>query len=130
MTDQELLLAISDIMDKKIKSELQPVRDDLKMMNDNIQQRIDSMEQRLDSRIDALEQRLDSRIDAMEVRVKSIELHLENVTDKNIQLLAENYLPAAKRYERATAAIDAMQVDIDLMKGVIRNHSEQLQQIS
>ncbi len=130
MTDQELLLAISDIMDKKIKSELQPVRDDLKMMNDNIQQRIDALEQRLDSRIDALEQRLDSRIDAMEVRVKSIELHLENVTDKNIQLLAENYLPAAKRYERSTAAIDAMQVDIDLMKGVIRNHSEQLQQIS
>ncbi len=141
MTDQELLLAISDIMDKKIKSELQPVRDDLKMMNENIQQRIDALEQRLDSRIDALEQRLDSRIDAleqrldsridsMEVRAKSIELHLENVTDKNIKLLAENYLPAAKRYERATAAIDAMQVDIDLMKGVIRNHSEQLQQIS
>lgn len=130
MTDQELLLAISDIMDKKIKSELQPVRDDLKMMNDNIQQCINSMEQRLDSRIDALEQRLDSRIDSMEVRVKSIELHLENVTDKNIQLLAENYLPAAKRYERATAAIDTMQIDIDLMKGVIRNHSEQLQQIS
>ncbi len=130
MTDQELLLAISDIMDKKIKSELQPVRDDLKMMNENIQQRIDALEQRLDSRIDALEQRLDSRIDSMEVRAKSIELHLENVTDKNIKLLAENYLPAAKRYERATAAIDAMQVDIDLMKGVIRNHSEQLQQIS
>lgn len=137
MTDQELLLAISDIMDKKIKSELQPVRDELKMMNDNIQQRINTLEQRLDARIDSLEQRLDARIDsleqridALEVRVNSIELHLENVTDRNIQLLAENYLPAAKRYEKATAAIDAMQVDIDLMKDVIRNHSEQLQQIS
>ena len=51
MTDQELLLAISDIMDKKIKSELQPVRDELKMMNDNIQQRINTLEQRLDARI-------------------------------------------------------------------------------
>lgn len=79
MTDQELLLAISDIMDKKIKSELQPVRDELKMMNDNIQQRINT-----------LEQRLGARIDSLEVRVNSIELHLENVTDRNIQLLAEN----------------------------------------
>lgn len=119
MTDQELLLAISDIMDKKIKSELQPVRDDIKMMGDALGQRMD-----------ALEQRMDARMDALETRIHTIELHLENVTDKRIQLLAENYLPAAKRYEKSTAAIEAIQVDIDLMKGVIRNHSEQLQQLS
>ena len=29
MVDQELLLAISDMMDKKLKSELQPLKEDL-----------------------------------------------------------------------------------------------------
>lgn len=94
MTDNELLLAIADIMDKKIKSELQaelqPLKDD----------------------------------------IRDIKLHLENITDKNIQLLAENYVPAAKRYEKATAQIEAMQADIDVMKSVIREHSEKLQKIS
>ncbi len=74
MTDNELLLAIADIMDKKIKSalesELQPLKDDMRDMKH---------------------------------RMSNIELHLENITDKNIQLLAENYIPAAKRYESATA---------------------------
>lgn len=94
MTDNELLLAIADIMDKKIRSELQaewqPLKDD----------------------------------------IRDIKLHLENITDKNIQLLAENYVPAAKRYEKATAQIEAMQTDIDVMKSVIREHSEKLQKIS
>lgn len=69
-------------------------------------------------------------MDSLEQRVTSIELHLENVTDKNIQLLAENYLPAAKRYEKSMASIETLQDDIDLMNGVIRKHSEQLQLLS
>jgi len=60
MTDNELLLALSDMMDVKLKTvlqtELQPLKDD----------------------------------------IRYIKLHLENVTDKNIDLLAENYVPAAK----------------------------------
>lgn len=51
MTDNELLLALSDMMDKKLDAKLQPIRDD----------------------------------------TTDIKLHLENVTDKNISLLAENH---------------------------------------
>ena len=94
MTDNELLLAIADLMDKKLKSalqaELQPVKND----------------------------------------IRDIKLHLENITDKNIQLLAENYVPAAKRYEKSTAKIESIQADIDIMKSVFTEHSERLQQIS
>lgn len=66
MTDNELLLAIADLMDKKLKSELQaelqPIKDDLQELKH---------------------------------RMTNIELHLENTTDKNIQFIAENYQPAA-----------------------------------
>lgn len=101
MTDNELLLAISDIMDRKLKSELQaelhPIKDDLQELKH---------------------------------RITSIELHLENTTDKNIQFIAENYQPAAKKYTKETAKIEAMQADIDVMKSIIREHSEKLQKIS
>lgn len=62
--------------------------------------------------------------------ITGIELHLENVTDKNIQLLAENYVPAAKRYEKAVPEMESMQADIDIMKKVIAEHSEKLQKLA
>lgn len=59
----EDLLAISQLLDIKIKSslqsELQPLKDELRDMKQ---------------------------------RITSIVLHIENTTDKNIQLLAENYV--------------------------------------
>ena len=58
MTDNELLLAISDMIDKKLKSELQPMRDD----------------------------------------IRDIRLNIENIITPQINLLAENYVPAAKQY--------------------------------
>ena len=93
MTDNELLLAMSDLLDIKLKStlqaELQPLKDS----------------------------------------IRDIKLYLENVTDKDIQLLSENYVPAAKRYEKASAQIEAMRADIEVMKKVITEHSEKLQKI-
>lgn len=69
MADNELLLAIGDLMDRKLKSELQselqPIKDEIRDMKQ---------------------------------RMSSLELHLENITDKNIELLTENYVPASKRY--------------------------------
>ena len=94
MTDNELLLALSDMIDIKLKTalqtELQPIKDD----------------------------------------IRNIKLHLENVTDKNIQLLAENYVPAAKRYEKAVPEIESMQADIENMKKIITEHSEKLQKLA
>lgn len=86
----EDLLAISQLLDVKLKAELQPIKDD----------------------------------------ITSIKLDIENTIKPQIQILAENYLPAAKRYERAVAKVDAMQADIDIMKKVISEHSEKLQKIS
>ena len=55
---------------------------------------------------------------------------IENEIQHNINILAENYVPAAKRYEKTTAQLEAMQADIDIMKKVITEHSEKLQKIS
>ena len=90
----EDLLAISQLLDIKLKSalqaELQPLKD----------------------------------------HIRYIKLHLENETDKRIQLLAENYVPAAKRYEKAVPEIEAMQADIEIMKRVIEEHSEKLNKLA
>ena len=97
MTDHELLLAMSDLIDKKLDAKLEPIKDDIKSIKDE------------------------------QTRINLI---IENEIQHDIQLLAENYLPAAKRYEKATAQIEAMQSDIELLKKVVTEHSEKLQKIS
>ena len=86
MTDNELLLAISEIMDKKLK----PVND----------------------------------------RLKKIELTQENEILPRLQNIEACYTSTYKRYQTGVEQIKAMQADIDVMKSVIREHSEKLQKIS
>lgn len=86
-----------------------------------------AISQLLDVKLDA---KLKSELKPLKDNIRDIKLHLENVTDKDIQLLAENYVPAAKRYEKAVPEIQAMQTDIDIMKKVISDHSEKLKKIS
>ena len=89
-----------------------------------------SMELELHSEITETRMYLGSQVAELKQEVHGIKLHLENVTDKKIQILAENYLPAAKRYEKASAQIEAMQADIDVMKKVIEDHSVKLQKLA
>ena len=143
MTDNELLLAISDLMEKKLESKLEPIKNDIKELKtsvknleirmDRLESRMDSLEARMDSFESEMESRmtsLENRMTRLEKRVTKLELHIENTTDKNIQLLVENYMPAAKKYETETAKIGSMQMDIEIMKDVIREHSERFELIS
>lgn len=86
MTDNELLLAISDMMDKKLK----PIND----------------------------------------KLKQIELTQENDILPRLQNIEACYTSTYKRYQSGTEQIDAMQTDIDIMKKVIREHSERLQKLA
>lgn len=97
MTDSELLLAISDIMEKKLDARIQPLEDEIKSIED--------------------EQR-------------RINIIIENEIRSDVKMLAENYMPAAKKYAKEAAKMEAMQADIDVLKSVVREHSEQLQKIS
>ena len=86
MTDNELLLAISDMLEKKLK----PVKDTL----------------------------------------KQIEFSLENDMLPRLQNIESCYTFTHKRYQTGIEQIEAMQADIDVIKSVVREHSEKLQKIS
>ena len=62
-----------------------------------------------------LDVKLDARLKPMENDIKSIKdeqtrinLIIENEIQHDINILIENYVPAAKRYQEATAQINAM----------------------
>ncbi len=86
MTDNELLLAISDMLDKKLK----PVND----------------------------------------RLKKIELTQENDILPRLQNIEACYTSTYRRYQIGVEQIEAMQADIEVIKNVIREHSEKLQKLA
>lgn len=86
MTDNELLLAMSDMFDKKLK----PVND----------------------------------------RLRKIELTQENDILPRLQNIEACYTSTFKRYQTGGEQIDAMQDDIDVIRSVIREHSEKLQKLA
>ena len=84
-----------------------------------------------------LDVKLDARLKPMENDIKSVKdeqtrinLIIENDIQHDINILVENYVPAAKRYQDATAQIQAIQADIEIMKKIISDHSEKLKKIS
>ncbi len=104
MTDNELLLAISDIMEKKIKAEIKPLKVEMQAIKEDIT--------------------------AIQNEQKRINVIIENEIQSDVKILAENYMPAAKRYEKATAKIEAILTDVEILKSVVKEHSEKLQKIS
>lgn len=65
MTAHELLLTISEIAEKKIRAEAEPIKDD---------------------------------IETIKTEQKRINLIIENEIRADVGLLAQNYMPAAKKY--------------------------------
>ncbi len=76
---KEDLQAISEL--------LQPIRDDIAEMKQKIAE-------------------IEEELQALTLRVTSMELHIENCTDKNIQLIAENFIELTNKLNKAIPAAD------------------------
>ena len=115
MTNNELLLNISDLLDKKIS----PIYDKL----EKVESRMDNFESRMDNFADILNNQIFPSI-------KLINLKLENDILPRLQTIEECYLSTYKRYQSGAEHFDSMEIDIQIMKNVLREHSDKLQKIS
>ncbi len=91
-------------LDARFAAELSPIREDILQIRDDVSQVRDDISQ--------------------------INLTIENVLEPQIRLLAENYVPAAVRYEKAVPQMESMQDDIDMLKKVVAKHSEMLHKLA
>ena len=106
MTDNEMLLAISDLFDKKLK----PVKDDVQTLKGDVKTLKDDVGTLTDD-------------------VKTLKLQNENDILPRLQNIESCYTSTYTRYKNDAEQIETMQADIDIMKKVIAEHSEKLQRI-
>ncbi len=160
MTDNELLLAIADIMDRKLDTRLIPIEKNIHEMQSDIQSikgDIVSMKDDIDDMksdivfmkddIDFMKADIVSMKDdinfmkadivsmkgditSLQSDVHNIKLIQENIVLPRLNTIESCYTTTYSRYKDYADKMADAFVDIDLLKKVVSEHSERLQKIS
>lgn len=128
MTDNELLLAISNMMDTKLepvnkeiqglRGEIKEVREDVKVLKEDV----DDLKK--DVKV------LKEDVDDLKIRVKKIEITQENQILPQLNTIQACYTSTYDRYRVGVDEHEAMKQDISILKKVVTEHSEKLQMLA
>ncbi len=132
MTDNELLLAISEMMSKKLKSELAPLKSELQETKQELHQLKHMVLPQLDTIKSELSELapLKSELQETKQELHQIKLYQENMILPRLDTIESCYTDTYKRYKNYADKMEAFFDDIAVMKKVIQEHSETLQKIS
>lgn len=119
MTENELLLKISNIMEEKLKESISPLAADIKSLKADVNT--------LKSDVDTL--KADVNLLKADMKVVKIDL-LENNVLPRLSNIEQHYVATSDRYMDATESIESLKKDMDVVKLVVTKHSEKLQRIS
>ncbi len=137
MTDTELLLAISNMLDSKLKSELQPFKNELTRELQTIRSELAGELQDIRSELAGELQDIRSELQTLKndqqslrAEVHSIKLYQENIILPRLATIEACYTETYNRYKDYTDKMDATFEDIALLKQVVAEHSEKLQKLA
>lgn len=113
MTNEELLVAMSDMMDEKL--------DPLKNEMSEVKERVTNIEDRVTN--------IEDQVANIEDRVTSIELDMENVVKPGVEELCAAYHTEYEKYRTVNEDYDRMTIKVDVMETVVSEHSEKIAEI-
>ena len=132
MTDNELLLALSGMLDKKLKAELQPIKNELQTMKDDI---ADMKGEIADIRNEIAGMKgeiasIKSNMLIMQNEIRQIKLCQENIILPRLDTIESCYSDTFNRYRTYADKMDSVFEDVELLKTVVTHHSEKLQKLA
>ena len=142
MTNEELLVAMSNMMDQRLDEKLEPLKKDMSEVKErvtNIENRVTNIEDRvtnIENRVTNIEDRvtnIENRVTNMETqitnikdRVTNIELNIENDIRPGIITLCDAYGTQFDRYSISIESHEKMKTDIEVMKSIVSRHFDLL----
>lgn len=156
--DNELLLAISDMMDKKLEpvtGAIEVMQNDLGKLQTNVEilqtdvgnlqtnvEKLQTNVENLQTKVENIQtnvENLQTNVEGLQMdmhdvkeKVTSIELKLENETNHNIQLLAENHINLIDKLNQAIRASDKTllnEVQVSLLKSKVEHLEKEIAEI-
>ncbi len=110
MTDNELLLAISELLDKKLDSRIKPIENRLEKIEDRIE-------------------KIEDQIEKIENKVTNIELILENEIRVNIKRVAEGHLDLSRNLHevmKRNNEIEMLAIKVSMLESEVRTLKQKI----
>ena len=135
MTNEELLVAMSNMMDQRLDEKLEPLKKDMSEVKDrvtNIEHRVTNIENpvtNIENRVTNIEDRvtdMETQITNIKDRVTNIELNIENDIRPGIITLCDAYGTQFDRYSISIESHEKMKTDIEVMKSIVSRHFDLL----
>ena len=142
------LLAISQLLDVKLKAEIQPIKNEIQNLKGEIQAvktemqavkaelqaEIQAVKADLQAEIQAVKADLQAEIQAvradLQTQILQMKLFQENVMMPRLNTIEACYLSTYNRYKDSVEGYEALQADNALMKNIIMEHSDKLQKLA
>lgn len=121
----EDLLAISQIVDKRLEIRLKPIEKDISALDDKVNA--------LDDKVNALDNKfidLNHRVESLESGLHNVRLFQENIILPRLNTIESCYLDTFNRYQKNADKMEIVYEDVDLLKKVAADHSEKLQKLA
>ena len=108
----EDLLAISQLLDVKLKAEIQPMKNEIQTLRSELQGEIHSVKTEL------------------QAEIRQIKLFQENVILPRLNTIKSCYTSTFNRYKDSVESYEAIQADNEIIKKILQEHSEKLQKLA
>lgn len=128
----EDLLAISQIVDKRLEIRLKPIEKDISALDDKVNA-LDVKVNALDDKVNALDNKfidLNHRVESLESGLHNVRLFQENIILPRLNTIESCYLDTFNRYQKNADKMEIVYEDVDLLKKVAADHSEKLQKLA
>lgn len=128
MTNEELLVAMSNMMDQRLDEKLEPLKKDMSEVKErvtNIENRVTNIEDRM-TNIENRVTDMETQITNIKDRVTNIEIDIENDIRPGIITLCDAYGKQFDRYSISIESHEKMKTDIEVMKSIVSRHFDLL----
>lgn len=125
MKDNELLLAISNVLDTKLEEKLQPIRADVQELKEEVHV--------LKEDVGVLKDEvhvMKGRICVLQEDVQHVKLYQENMLEPRLNTIEACYTSTYDRYKNDVDRMETAFDDIEMLKQTVARHSEQLRKMA
>ena len=108
-----------------VKSDIKELQTNVKILQADVKELQTNM-----GHVQADMEAMQVRMENMEFGMKKMQIRMESDVSPRLQNIESCYLSTYQRYSKGAEQIDSMQMDIDVLKSTVIEHSEKLQRIS
>lgn len=130
----EDLLAISQLLDVKLRAEIQPIKNEMQTLKSEIQHVKSELKAELQAEIQSVKTELQAEIQSvkteLQAEIHQIKLFQENEIMPRLNTIEACYTSTYERYKDSVEGYEALKADNEVMKQVLMEHSDKLRKLA